>query len=208
MHIQSTKDALLTQQFLRFLQKWGQSLFPFFYLILVLIGMLFEYAYYQHFNINIFAYSDVLDFLLAPAKDIAIIVFTLISFGLVLLVVWWDNFLAVKTPKIYKYMHMGFHRKPWFNTYRTISFYFVLLLYAYMGAMIYGEARAKAVKTYSKITVYFQANDAELDFYEATLIGKNKDYLFLLDSLDYVRIVPSNSQVKEIRLDEKFTIPD
>lgn len=208
MRIQSTKDALLTQQFLTFLQKWGQSLFPFFYLVLVLIGMLFEYAYYQHFHINIFAYSDVLDFLLAPAKDIVIIVFTMISFGLVVLIVWWDNFLAVKTPKIYQYMHMGFHRKSWFNTYRTISFYFVLLLYAYLGAMIYGEARAKAVNFQPKITVFFQSNDTQGDYYEATLIGKNKDYLFLLDSLDNVRIVPSNSQVKEIRLDEKFTIPD
>ncbi len=49
------------------------------YLTIVVIGMMFDYQYYQNFGINIFEYSDILDFLLAPAKNLEVILFALVT---------------------------------------------------------------------------------------------------------------------------------
>ncbi|MEA4809748.1 MAG: hypothetical protein VB136_10935, partial [Macellibacteroides fermentans] len=37
-----------------------------FYILAIGIGMLFNYTKYNNFDINIFQYSDVLDFLIIP----------------------------------------------------------------------------------------------------------------------------------------------
>ena len=45
------------------------------YIIAVGIGMLFNYQKYSEFEINIFNYSDVFDFLIAPFSDFYILLF-------------------------------------------------------------------------------------------------------------------------------------
>jgi len=61
-----------------------QELFSIGYAFLILCGMLIEYAKYFPYNLNIFQYSDFLDFLIVPFKNtallIALIVFPLVIF--------------------------------------------------------------------------------------------------------------------------------
>lgn len=193
---------------LQFFQRWGQSLFPLFYLILVLIGMLFEYYYYRYFDINIFAYSDILDFLLAPAKDLTIIIFTIFSIGLSFLFLQLDIWMESRSSRFYNALHFGLVKRSWFRTYRTISFALITLFYCILSASIYGKAHAKAVHLKPRVEVYFQNQNEKPDILNAILVGKNKDYLFLLDDESIIRIIPTISQVKELRFTKKFEKPD
>lgn len=193
---------------LQFFQQWGQSLFPLLYLILVLIGMLFEAYYYSYFNINIFAYSDILDFLLAPAKDIAIIVFVLLSVALSFLLWKLDQWMRTRIPKWYRMIHFGLVDTSWYRIYLKASFLFVTVAYSVLSADIYAHAHAKAIDLKPTIDVYFQNQEKNPEVLTARLIGKNKDYLFLLDDENFVRIIPTNSQVKTIRFTQKFEKPE
>jgi len=61
------------------------------YLSIVVMGMMFEYQYYLNFGINIFEYSDILDFLLAPAKNLEVILFAFASSLFVFLLFKFDG---------------------------------------------------------------------------------------------------------------------
>lgn len=50
-----------------------QELFSIGYVFLIICGMLLEYARYYSFDINVFQYSDFLDFLIVPFKNTALI---------------------------------------------------------------------------------------------------------------------------------------
>lgn len=61
-----------------------QELFSIGYVFLILCGMLIEFAKYFPYNLNIFQYSDFLDFLIVPFKNtllfVALVVFPLLIF--------------------------------------------------------------------------------------------------------------------------------
>lgn len=48
------------------------------YLLMVGLGMLFNYQKYSEFGINIFEYADIFDFLIAPFEDVRIVYFSVI----------------------------------------------------------------------------------------------------------------------------------
>jgi len=48
-----------------------------------MIGMMFDFNYYDRFGINIFEYADVLDFLLAPVKNVQLMFFAFATFVVV-----------------------------------------------------------------------------------------------------------------------------
>ena len=50
-----------------------QTIMTIFYLLMIGIGMIYNYKKYALFGINIFEYADVFDFLIAPFKDFRII---------------------------------------------------------------------------------------------------------------------------------------
>ena len=52
---------------------------PLCYLVMVCIGMLFNYFKFKHFGINIFQYASVFDFLISPFEDPTIIWFMILS---------------------------------------------------------------------------------------------------------------------------------
>ena len=61
-----------------------QELFSIGYVFLILCGMLIEYAKYFPYNLNVFQYSDFLDFLIVPFKNTALVP-ALVIFPLVIL---------------------------------------------------------------------------------------------------------------------------
>ncbi len=84
------------------------------------IGMLFNYQKYSEFDINIFDYSDVFDFLIAPFADFNILLFALSSSIVVFLLLRIDVFWKKKFPKSYSIVSFRLDRKNWFNSFRYI----------------------------------------------------------------------------------------
>ena len=165
------------------------------YVMAVGIGMLFNYQKYSEFDINIFHYADVFDFLIAPFSDFYILFFTTASILIVVLLVALDSLWKDKWPKSYSVANLGLDKKPWFSTYRVIISIGSLLIYLYGAANYYGSVAKDRIKAGDDIYIILADDQAK----SGKLIGKTKDVIFLLNE-ENVSAFPISSMVKEIKI--------
>ena len=97
-----------------------QTIITISYIVTVGIGMLFNYQKFSEFEINIFYYADVFDFLIAPFSDFHILLFATLSILVVLILAQLGTIWKNKRPKSYSKINFGLDKKPWFNMYRTV----------------------------------------------------------------------------------------
>ena len=165
------------------------------YLTIVIIGMMFDYNYYSHFGINIFEYADVLDFLLAPVKNVQLMLF---AFGTVVFV-WifykFDEIWQRKFPVSHKRFNFGM-TVDFSNKYRPYMLFATLILYFFVSAKIYGQRMFKNFnKEGESMEVIFESDQRVI---EGKLIGKNTDYIFLEAKDKAIKAIPVSSDVQEI----------
>ena len=109
------------------------------YVIAVGIGMLFNYQKYAQFDINIFYYGDIFDFLIAPFSDLYILLFATISSVFVFIIFYLDSLWQRKWPKSFSRANFGFAKKKWFKLYKSLLFIVSLFLYLLLSADYYGK---------------------------------------------------------------------
>jgi len=172
-----------------------QTIITLLYLLAVGIGMLFNHQKYSEFDINIFSYSDVFDFLIAPFADFNISLFALTSSTIMFLLLRIDLFWGKKFPKSYSSAIFGLDRKKWYNSFRYITFAIGFIVYLYLSADFYGKFTKNVIENSEPITIRFEDNEVK----SGKLIGKTKDILFLLKN-DGVEAIPITSVVKEIKI--------
>jgi len=165
------------------------------YLAIVIIGMMFDYSYYDRFGINIFEYADVLDFLLAPVKNVQLMLF---AFGTVI-VVWLffkvDQLWQDKFPSSHKRFNFGMTRE-FSKKYRPLMIGFTLIMYFFVAATVYGRRMYNSYqKGTESIEVVFESDQRVIS---GKLIGKNTDYLFLESKDGAIKAIPVSSDVQEI----------
>ena len=165
------------------------------YLMIVIIGMMFDFNYYDRFSINIFEYADVLDFLLAPVKNLQLMIFAFATFLVVGVFFQLDKLWQKKYPKAYKRFNFGV--TPRFaEKYRPIFFIVSLIAYFYLASGYYGERMYDNYqKEADKIEIVFESDKRVL---QGKLIGKNTDYIFLETNDKAVRAIPVSSDIQEI----------
>ena len=168
-----------------------QTVITVFYLLLVSIGMLFISSKYSAFNINIFEYADVFDFLIAPFHDVKIIYISLIMTLVPGAMIYLDRIWKAKRPEWYSKWNFGWDKKPWFNVFRVISFGGLLLIFLFEGANGYGQFKKRTISL-SPIIEVFYADGTTIVGNE---IGKTKEVIFLMVG-EKVRIIPLASLVK------------
>ncbi len=172
-----------------------QTIITIFYIIVVGIGMIFNYHKFSEFDIKIFNYSDVFDFLIAPFSDFVILLFAITSILAVLtlfkLDIWWEK----NWPKSYSKLNFGRNKKSWYNTYRIIMALIILIFYLNLSADIYGKYTKKKIIGQKEITIRLADNEIK----SGKLIGKTKDVIFLLKDKS-VYAIPLTSLVKEIKI--------
>lgn len=165
------------------------------YLTIVVIGMMFDYKYYSHFAINIFEYADILDFLLAPVKNLELILFAVASFIFVLLLFRVDKAMKKRWPKFYHWFNLGMSDKT-LNKYRPVIFTFALLAYLGVASDLYGDRMFRRFQDSPKeIEVVFESDQRVL---KGKLIGKNADYILMQTDDMAVKAIPVSSDVQEI----------
>ncbi len=158
----------------------------------VAVGMMFDYQYYNHFAINIFEYSDILDFLLTPARNLEVILFVAATLTVLWLVFKFDKWWEVKFPKTYKF----FVYLPWQKKTKPYLVVVSVVLYLFLAADIYGSKKyERFTSSPTPISLTFEGGSKTL---EGDLIGKNKDYLFLQTQDSLIRAIPVNADVQEI----------
>lgn len=172
-----------------------QTLITIAYILAVAIGMLFTHQKYSEFRINIFDYSDVFDFLIAPFTDVKILLFTLASILIVVFILRFDTFYRKKYPKLYSWMNFKLDKKPWFNSFRYASFAFLFILYLYLSSDIYGDITAKEIRKQASINLKYSDNET----IKGIVIGKTNEVIFLLKD-EKVKAIPITSLVKEFEI--------
>lgn len=165
------------------------------YLCTVAVGMMFDYKYYDHFSINIFEYSDILDFLLAPVKNLELILFVIVTIILVWIFFRLDKLWQDKAPKSYKRFNFGWS-KDVVQRYRPYFFTFSLIGYLFLAASFYGDRTYERFQESPKsIELIFESGNTTI---KGNLIGKNSDYIFMQAADSTIKAVPVNSDVQEI----------
>ena len=167
-----------------------------FYALSIGIGMLFNYFKYSRYGINIFDYSDLLDFLLIPFSDIRILLATalslLVAYGVYRFDTWW----LTKYPEVYSKFNFGFDRKNWFKLYRKGTFIFISLLYLGILANLYGALLARNLAKSDFRELVYEDNQS----INIRQIGKTKDVVFALDRENRVLVLPiANIKVYRIQ---------
>jgi hypothetical protein len=168
------------------------------YLSVILIGMIDSYVYYQQFEINIFDYSEVFDFFVAPFRKTV----TLVYLGIALLSAYLgyslDLFLEKRFPKFHKSINFGFTDKSWFKTYRFVSFIGVIIILLIAASQETGQKmrdKLLEIKGYDTEIVFDSEKKKAV---KGLKIGMTSSYFFLLDSTKAVQIIPINNQVEKI----------
>ncbi len=175
-----------------------QTILTIAYILSVGVGMLFMYQKYSRFDINIFDYADVFDFLIAPFSDYVILIYILGSALVAFFIMKTDSFLQKKHPKYYSKINFGIEKKPWFDLYRYLTFSFLLIFYIFLSANTYGKISKKQILKQAPIEIRFADNEIK----KGIMIGKTQSVIFLLSG-KRVDVIPVTSMVKEITISKR-----
>ncbi len=175
-----------------------QGIISFGYIILILLGMIFESIYYGQFGINIFNYSGILDFLLVPFRR-PIVLGILIGVFLFIYLYFFVLFdlLQKKLPKFHKRFYGRYSEKDSNLKSRIIMLLAFYLIITISWAFI--TSKNDKEKLYvQKLNTRIEYNTAGNEFIEGKMIGKNEINIFLLNTNNDIQIVPLNSNIVRI----------
>jgi hypothetical protein len=166
-----------------------------FYALLIVIGALFDYFYYNYFGIDILKYASVFDFLVEPFKQPVILVITTFTVVIVWLIYKLDIYIRLKHPKFYFIFSMGLDKKSWYKLYLRSSFGLIFIIYLYCSASIYGHVKHLSLQRKGDlVTINFEEGKEQT----GKLIGMTGNFCFIqIDSSAYV--FPLHSQINFIR---------
>jgi hypothetical protein len=152
------------------------------YVMLIFIGLVFDFYYYIAFGINVVQFVELDDLLLAPIQDILVLFNVFIFCFLLYLIVEWDVWWRNKYPESYiiwsKYSWVKdpFSEKSQRN--RINLFYFSFIFYIVLGSITYGKLKAKRVKKGKTDKIHITFNNPNID--SAYIKDKPIFYMILL----------------------------
>jgi hypothetical protein len=185
-----------------YLQKEPAQVLTFGYVLLITIGLIFDFFYYSSFNkLNVLLFVELDDLLLAPIQDIgvllAVFVFCLFTYGIIELDIWW----RAKYPDTYR--KFSFYKDPFSkknNNRRQKLFILMFVLYVFNGATYYGFWQASKVKKGEVKKIVFDIKDTPKDTTKTNpifFIGKTKSYFFVYDTATKKTTVINAGEVKQ-----------
>lgn len=176
-----------------------QGVISFGYVILILLGMLFESIYYGQFGINIFRYSGILDFLLVPfRRPTVLIILTGLSLFWYLYFIKLYDFLGNRYPKFQNklfYPDSGKSDRIKFRI-KWLVIFFIITTAAW-GYVTSKKERENLFNKKSDIAVYYDKKGTD-NIIRGKMIGKNDLNIFLLDKRNKVQILPLNAGIIKI----------
>lgn len=176
-----------------------QGIIGFGYIILIILGMIFESIYYGQFGINIFNYSGILDFLLVPFRRplvLGILIGVFIFMYLYFFVLY--GFLKKKHPKFHKRFYSRFSEKDNLMKSKIIMLLAFYLLITISWAFVTSK-KDKEKLFEQKLNIRIEYDTKGDKMIDGKMIGKNEINIFLLDNKNEVLIIPLNSNIIKIR---------
>ena len=177
------------------LMKSAQLIMTFAYLLAIGIGMLFNDQKYGAFGINIFDYSSIFDFLIAPFADFRIIVFAIVTMVFTYVLFKGDAYWKEKFPSSYSKSIFNLEQYSWYRKIKGGIFLVIFVWYLILIAQYYGK------QTYAEILQqeFTKIEYIGGDVIEGVLIGKTSDMLFLYVNKE-VKAIPISANLKTIQI--------
>ncbi len=189
--------------------EWGISLSVGGYLFLIFLGITYNFFYFSSFRINIFLFSEINDFLMAPLANPLVVILALMNVGL-LFMLYYLNFLWMrkhfKSYQIaYRIMMLGKKTDiKKMNKYMTSPLYiiFSVLLYLFASAQFYATYRSTKTSHNKNIYHYKLSIDKDVVINTDSLVyvGDNSANYFLFDTLKREATVIPKEQVKFVKI--------
>ena len=189
--------------------EWGISLSVGGYLFLIFLGITYNFWYFAPFKINIFLFSEINDFLMAPLANPLVILFGLLSVGLVSLFVYLGYLWGKKNSKSYQLFYriiwLGFNpdkKKVNKISYSPLAIGSLLTLYLFVAALYYAIYRNKKTIHDQNIFHYKLSidNPALKNRDSLIYVGDNSSYYFLYDTLKHEATVIPKGEVKFVSI--------
>lgn len=189
--------------------EWGISLSVGGYLLLIFLGISYNFFYFLIFRINIFLFSEINDFLMAPLANPLVIVLALLNVGL-LFMLYYLSFLWQKRhfksyQIVYRILMLGKKAdKKKIVKYMKSPFYiiFSVLIYLFIAAQYYALYRSSKTSHDKNIYHYKLSINKEVSINTDSLVyvGDNSAHYFLFDTLKREATVIPKDQVKFVRI--------
>lgn len=180
------KQVSESQKLLQMIQKLVRedtSLFlTLLYLLLIVIGLLFSSFYYIGFQINIFEFADLSDFLLAPIAQPLVLVFSVISLFLAYQAIRFTEYMDKKFPRYATWWNMGFKvGTPEYLRYWRLSAVGAFISYLVIAAYFFGVYRSEMIfkSEDRKIVLEPAGNGTEASLRQVYFLGKTASWIFI-----------------------------
>ncbi len=196
---------------IKYFQKEPGHALTFGYILLIVIGLLFDFSYYNALKINVIQFVELDDLLLAPIQD-ALVLITVLGFCLFLYgLIEWDIWWRKTNPESYlRYNKWSGNKDPFSEkAIRTRSVLFPLMFIAYviLGAMLYGVIKAKKVKKGNADKVRLTIKDMPVDSVANKnkpifFIGKTKSFVFVYDTATKQTSIINIGEIQKIAFEK------
>jgi hypothetical protein len=192
--------------------EWGISLSVGGYLLLMFLGISYSFFYFMIFRINIFLFSEINDFLMAPLANPLVIVLGLLSvgllFGLMYLGFLWKKKHIKSYKTFFRIVMLGrkadkknmdkmakMNKSPMFIS-------FGVLMYLFVAAQYYALYRSSKTSHDKNLYHYKLSIDKGLvkNLDSLVYVGDNSAHYFLFDTIKREAFVIPKEQVKFVRI--------
>jgi hypothetical protein len=189
--------------------EWGISLSVGGYLILIFLGISYSFFYFMTFKINIFLFSEINDFLMAPLANPLVVVLALLSISLFVLLYQLSFFWMKKHFKSYQifYRIMMLGRKADKKKISkmmksSLYFAFAVVIYLLLASELYGFYRSSKTLHNKNLFHYKLSTDKDLvkNLDSLVYVGDNSAHYFLFDTIRKEATVIPKEQVKFVRI--------
>lgn len=185
--------------------EWGISLSVGGYLFLIFLGLTYNFFYFMMFRVNIFLFSEINDFLMAPLANPLVIVLALFNMGF-LFGIYYLSFLWEK--KHYK-SYLLFWQITMFNRkmdkkgidkyMKSTTFLIIsIVLYLFIAAQYYAIYRSSKTSHDKNLFHYKLSIDKDviINIDSLVYVGDNSAHYFLYDTLKREATIIPKEQVK------------
>ena len=190
----------------KYFQREPSHALTFGYLMLIVMGLLFDFFYYKIFKINVLLFVELDDLLLAPIQDIGIVL-SVFGFCLfVYLIIEWDIRWRANQPDLYR--KFSFQKDPFSPTAektRKSSFKFLFVMYIFLAASCYAIYQADKVKDGHVKRIHITMKDVTPDSMQTQapfFIGKTTSYFFVYDTAQKKTTIINADEVRSINFEK------
>jgi hypothetical protein len=192
--------------------EWGISLSVGGYLVLIFLGISYSFIYFMTFKINIFLFSEINDFLMAPLANPLVIVLGLLSvsflFGVMYLGFLWKKKHLKSYKIVFRIMMMGRKAdkknmdKMDKMSKSPVFIFFGVLMYLFVAAQYYAIYRSSKTSHNKNLYHYKLSIDKDLikNLDSLVYVGDNSAHYFLFDTIKREATVIPKEQVKFVRI--------